>query len=365
MYHEIFGSNADEERPSSHEAARVREAPRGERISSGSTAVVFREKDIATKTVRGSAIATTITEIAILTALDHPNVIKLHSITFARESISFTMKYYQCTLETYIAAKSEIGRIEDIISGIASALAYIHGRGVIHADIKPANIFVKMGMSMRVTAIVADFGLSRLVCSPPCLHYVQTPIYRAPEVNVGAIVTPAIDLWSLGVIAAELAGVRAVVDTEDGTRYACEYYGLPHGCNRDQNIAQITAAGEDRCASALSRRLGSVSAQHREACVGMLRFNPKRRLSAHETLAVLGRATSMLPRPRPIVRDDAPLSSVASITLAKKYPDLSVTTTATGAEGLAKILCGQLPNLTSDELKCAKKMLSRAHGKVL
>merc|ERR1711964_450140 len=73
---------------------------------------------------------------------------------------------------------------------------------ICHCDIKPENIVIKKGSS-QVAIRVIDFGLS---CheNQRIYTYIQSRIYRAPEIMLGIPYTPKIDMWSLGCMLAEL-----------------------------------------------------------------------------------------------------------------------------------------------------------------
>lgn len=85
------------------------------------------------------------------------------------------------------------------------AVKYLHSAGVIHRDLKPANLLLSRTGLLKV----ADLGLARITDGSESSHLTQevvTIYYRAPEVLMGSRnYGPAIDLWSVGCIVAELA----------------------------------------------------------------------------------------------------------------------------------------------------------------
>jgi len=84
---------------------------------------------------------------------------------------------------------------------LLTALEYIHGLGLIHADLKPENVVVKSYSRCQVKMI--DFGSSCFIHDRLSV-YVQSRSYRAPEVILGVAYDQKIDLWSLGCVLAEL-----------------------------------------------------------------------------------------------------------------------------------------------------------------
>ena len=93
-----------------------------------------------------------------------------------------------------------------------SALADLHGREVpiVHRDIKPANILLQSRDPLHIK--LADFGLSR--ASNDLTTLCGTPRYLAPEVYKKRSYTPAVDIWSLGVVA-----FKCSYDLPDSHRY--------------------------------------------------------------------------------------------------------------------------------------------------
>ena len=84
-----------------------------------------------------------------------------------------------------------------IIYGIASGMAHIHSRGVIHRDLKPAEILLTENYEPRIS----DFGLSILNTSETHILKCGTPIFMAPEVIDGdGLYGPAIDVYSFAIL---------------------------------------------------------------------------------------------------------------------------------------------------------------------
>lgn len=100
---------------------------------------------------------------------------------------------------------------------IFSGLLYLHRNWVVHRDLKPANIMVTSSGCIKI----GDLGLARLFHKP--LHalfsgdkVVVTIWYRAPELLLGSRhYTPAIDLWAVGCIFAELLSLRPIFKGEE------------------------------------------------------------------------------------------------------------------------------------------------------
>jgi serine/threonine-protein kinase len=97
-----------------------------------------------------------------------------------------------------------IGEVVDVVGGIAEALAVVHGAGMAHRDVKPANVI--LAPDDRV--VLTDFGLFRPESEPGSDgHLSGSPPYMAPETICGIIARGEaflVDVYALGVVAYEL-----------------------------------------------------------------------------------------------------------------------------------------------------------------
>ncbi len=91
-----------------------------------------------------------------------------------------------------------------LLAGVAGILAYLHGRGVVHQDLKPAHVLFRQTGEV----VLVDLGSAGLVSGDPIAGYeaVGAEAWAAPEQLAGAPPTAAADLWSLARLALWLAG---------------------------------------------------------------------------------------------------------------------------------------------------------------
>lgn len=163
-------------------------------------------------------------EMALCSELSHPNVINLVEIILEDKCIFMVFEYAEHDLLQIIQHHTQPTRhpipasaIKSILFQLLNGLYYLHSSWVLHRDLKPANIMVTSRGEVRI----GDLGLARLFYKPLHSLYngdkvVVTIWYRAPELLLGSKhYTPAVDLWAVGCIFAELLSLRPIFKGEE------------------------------------------------------------------------------------------------------------------------------------------------------
>ncbi|KAK3722423.1 cyclin-dependent protein kinase [Vermiconidia calcicola] len=187
-----------------------------------------------------------IREMALCTELSHPALIHLVEIILESKCIFMVFEYAEHDLLQIIHHHSLLNRtpipastLRSCMYQLLSGLLYLHQNWVIHRDLKPANIMVTSSGAIKI----GDLGLARLFFKP--LHalfsgdkVVVTIWYRAPELLLGSRhYTPAIDLWAVGCIFAELLSLRPIFKGEEAKQDSKK--AVPFQRNQMGKIAEV------------------------------------------------------------------------------------------------------------------------------
>ncbi|KMT03875.1 hypothetical protein BVRB_8g188110 isoform B [Beta vulgaris subsp. vulgaris] len=156
-------------------------------------------------------------EVKSLRRLSHPNIIKLKEVVRENNDLFFIFEYMQYNLYQIMKDRQRPFTEEEIrnfLTQVLEGLAHMHRNGYFHRDLKPENLLVTNDVIK-----IADFGLAREVSSmPPYTEYVSTRWYRAPEVLLkSSLYTPAIDMWAVGAVLAELFTLCPIFPGESET----------------------------------------------------------------------------------------------------------------------------------------------------
>jgi len=161
-------------------------------------------------------------EMQRLAQIVHPNIVSIVDAGFVDEGAFIAVEYIPgASLETLLrkVGAVRLEHIGGVILDAARALAYLHGRGVMHRDVKPANVLMQADLApgAEVTAetlstlevvrgVLIDFGIATEVHrAGPHEGVTGTPGYIAPEVARGLdTVGPGVDVYSLAVVIFEM-----------------------------------------------------------------------------------------------------------------------------------------------------------------
>lgn len=198
-------------------------------IGSGGLGMVYRARDrvlnepVALKVLRPEMLAAEAAgaarfadELRVARRISHRNIVRVHDIGEADGITFLTMEYVDgASLATVIETRGALApsAVLSIARQLMRALAVMHGEGVVHGDLKPANLLLGPSGVLKVS----DFGVSRIVrgaardtsasggAQPETVGHlagavVGTPEYMAPEQLIGAAPSPSSDIYAAGVV---------------------------------------------------------------------------------------------------------------------------------------------------------------------
>ncbi|MEV0230231.1 serine/threonine-protein kinase [Nonomuraea sp. NPDC050786] len=150
-------------------------------------------------------------EARAMATINHAGVVDVYDYGVSGDTVYLVMKFVDGEPLDRLLAR--LGRIPpqaamELIAQAASALQAVHDQGIVHRDVKPGNLLVQRDG----TLVLTDFGIARSDLANRLTDagmVLGTAAYCAPEQAEGAPVTPAVDIYALGVVAYEcLVGQR-------------------------------------------------------------------------------------------------------------------------------------------------------------
>ena len=170
-------------------------------------------------------------EAKMAAALDHPNIVPVYRVGQTGGLLFIAMKYIKGrALDSILETQGplQIAVVLGVLRAAASALAYAHERGIVHRDVKSANIMI----DTDGRAVVSDFGIARAVDDPNLTGtgtVVGTPYFMSPEQCAARRIGPQSDQYSLGVVAFQMlmGTVPFSADTLPGIMHHHFYTAVP------------------------------------------------------------------------------------------------------------------------------------------
>lgn len=167
-------------------------------------------------------------EARAASALQHPNIVQVYDYGQTDGNYFIVMELIEGTdLRRYLRSRGvlDIDRAVIIAHDIALGLGAAHRRGIVHRDVKPQNVLVGRDGSIKLTdfgiaSVYKDINAERLTTTGMTLGTVQ---YYAPEQAQGEIVTPAADVYALGIVMYEMLTGRPPFDGETPVAVAMQH----------------------------------------------------------------------------------------------------------------------------------------------
>jgi YVTN family beta-propeller protein len=253
-------------------------------------------------------------ESQIAAGLDHPNIIPIFEAGEVDGVLFIAMRYVRGTdLKTLLRDEGPLApdRAVEILGEVAGALDEAHAEGLVHRDVKPANVLIASGRGPESSGQVylSDFGVTKRTSSDSGItstgQFVGTLDYAAPEQVTGAALDGRTDVYSLGCVLYEcLAGEAPFVrDAEMAVLWAHVHQPPPKVTDKrpelppeiDAVVAKAMAKSpEDRYASGAELMAAAGAALGVRAGDQQATLVPPRRRVGRTTLIAAGAALLVL-----------------------------------------------------------------------
>ena len=144
-------------------------------------------------------------EAQLLARVNAPGIVQIFDVGHAREGPYYVAELIdgESLAQRLQRGKLSVARARDVAEQLSRALASAHAKGIVHCDVKPANVLLTAQAQVKV----GDFGVARLAQATsqgPSATAAGTPRYMSPEQANGRPTTPASDVYSVGVVLYEM-----------------------------------------------------------------------------------------------------------------------------------------------------------------
>ncbi|GMM50496.1 cyclin-dependent serine/threonine protein kinase [Starmerella bacillaris] len=193
--------------------------------SNSTTATASKTTDTTSTNIAWTGLSqSAYRELALCRELRNPHIVSLVATILRHKSVYIVFDYYEHDLLQLIQFHGSQKRqrlpsalIASCLYQVCEGVSYLHANYVLHRDLKPANIMITAQGSVKI----GDLGLARSFRQPlqslfTSDRVVVTVWYRSMELLLGCRhYTPAIDMWSIGCIFAEMISLRPIFKGEE------------------------------------------------------------------------------------------------------------------------------------------------------
>lgn len=277
-------------------------------------------------------------EARLLAGLSHPGLVPVYDAgtdEAGRPYVVMELVEGETLADALRRGPLHLRDVAELGATLAEALGYVHAQGLVHRDVKPANVLLGREGRVRLT----DFGIARLVDAAKVTATgltVGTASYLSPEQVTGEPVGPAADVYALGLLLLEaITGEREYPGTAVEVALARLHRPpvvppLPHGWGPLLTAMTASEPGRRPTARVVAEDLARVAAGG-DAVTGLRRPSPPGPSAADRTVA--------LPTARPAVR---PVAPVAARSGPPRWVWGAVVAAVVAAVGTGALVYGQL-----------------------
>ena len=170
-------------------------------------------------------------EARLMAGIDHPHVVPVYDYVENEDLCLFVMEYLPAgtVLDRFTSQGFDPGSAIGVALACASALEAAHSNGILHRDVKPANLM----FAANGTVKLSDFGIAKIAngdgVKTRAGYVLGTALYIAPEQVLGNPLTPATDIYGLATTLYQLLSgtLPFPTDVDSTTTYIMHAHGQP------------------------------------------------------------------------------------------------------------------------------------------
>ncbi|MCB9418849.1 MAG: serine/threonine protein kinase [Ardenticatenaceae bacterium] len=258
-------------------------------------------------------------EAAAVAQLRHPNIIQVHDFSHDGGTYFIVFEFVPGeSLQDWLKRLNESGRRMDykeaaaIAAGIADALHYAHGKGLVHRDVKPANVII----NVQSQPILMDFGIAKIVGGSQHTAtgaVLGTARYMSPEQIQGQRIDARTDIYSLGVMLFEMVSGRAPFEAESAMTLM-----MMHVQDTPPNVNDLRPDVPAALAYVIDKALAKNPANRYQSAA---EFAAALRQLDTASLRIPPVGTSAGPQPRPVA--ETPSQQAAALPVVPSKPKIN------------------------------------------